>query len=212
MGPRLRTRGQAKFFQGLTCGELRVEHVEPDTLDVTPGYHAEDQVFCEGRRAKEDEMTLLNAPKYDETQENRKRNALIAVGVAIVAAVLLALGGFFAGHGWFFMNLPAEHRVKVFLNIVQAGDYAKAYGIWQNDPDWQKHPDRYKDYTLSRFTEDWTTASDWHGPVRSFHVDVSKRDATGTVVAATINSSKRLFLKYQKKDGTLSYFPLELEY
>jgi hypothetical protein len=158
-------------------------------------------------------MTLLNAPQYNETKEKAKRNALVGAGLAIAAAVLLCLAGFFTGHGWFFMNLPAEHRVKVFLDTLQEGDFAKAYGIWENDADWQQHPDKYKDYPLSRFTEDWTTASDWHGPVKSFHVDVSKRDETGTVVAATVNNSrKRLFLKYQKKDGTLSYFPLELEY
>ena len=158
-------------------------------------------------------MTLLNAPQYNETRENTKRNAFIGAGLAIAAAVLLCLAGFFMGHGWFFLNLPAEHRVNVFLAKVQAGDFATAYGIWQNDPDWQKHPDQYKDYPLSRFTEDWTTASDWHGRVKSYHVDVSKRDETGTVVASTVNNSrKRLFLKYQKKDGTLSYFPLELEY
>lgn len=157
-------------------------------------------------------MTLLNAPQYNRNKENAKRNAFIGAGLAIAAAVLLCLGGFFSGHGWFFINLPAEHRVKVFLETVQSGDFNKAYGIWQNDSEWQQHPDRFKDYPLKRFTEDWTTASDWGGPVKTFHVDVSKRDDTGTVVASTINDRKRVFLKYQKKDGTLSFFPLVLEY
>ncbi len=157
-------------------------------------------------------MTLLNAPEFNAGKENRKRNTLIGAGVAIALVAVLSVAGFISGHGWLFMNLPAEHRVKVFLETVQAGDYAKGYGLWQNDPNWQQHPEKYKDYPLSRFTEDWTTASDWHGPVKTFHVDVSKRDETGTVVAATINSSKRLFLKYEKKDGTLGYFPLELQY
>jgi hypothetical protein len=162
---------------------------------------------------EETTMTLMNAPEYDQVRETRKKNALIGAGIAIALIAVLSVLGFFMGHGWLFMNLPAEHRVKVFLETVEAGDYPKAYGIWQNDPEWQQHPDRYKDYPLSRFTEDWTTASDWHGPVKTFHVDVSKRDHTGTVVAATINNSpKKLFVKIQKKDGTLSYFPLELQY
>ena len=157
-------------------------------------------------------MTLLNAPEFNPGKENRKRNMLIGGAATIALVALLSLAGFVSGHGWLFMNLPAEHRVKVFLETVQGGDYAKGYGIWQNDPSWQQHPEKYKDYPLSRFTEDWTTASDWHGPVKTFHVDVSKRDESGTVVAATINGSKRLFLKYEKKDGTLGYFPLELQY
>jgi len=43
-------------------------------------------------------------------------------------------------------------------------------------------------------------------------VDVSKRDSTGVVVAARINGKHKLFLKYEREDGTLSYFPMELKY
>jgi hypothetical protein len=154
-------------------------------------------------------MTLLNAPEFDEKKETRNRNVLVGSAVAVVAIAIIAVAGFLLGHGWFFMNLPVEHKVNVFLSAVQAGDYSKAYGIFYNDPDWQQHPDRYKDYPLQRFTEDFSTASDWKGPITSFHVDFSKRDATGTVVASTVNGTN-LTLKYQKADGTLSFFPYEL--
>lgn len=158
-------------------------------------------------------MTLLNAPAYDERKEQLKKAGLIGAGVAVALLVVLTLGGYISGHGWLFSNLPAERRVSTFFAALESKDYPKAFAIYNNDPDWQQHPEKYKDYPLSRFTEDWTTASDWHGPVKTFHVDVSKRDDSGTVVAATVNNSKkRLFLKYQKKDGTLSYFPLELQY
>ena len=46
--------------------------------------------------------------------------------------------------------------------------------------------------------------------MKSFHVDFSKRDSTGTVVAATINGTTNLTLKIQRSDGTLSFFPYEL--
>jgi len=156
-------------------------------------------------------MTLLNAPAYDARRETLKRNVLIGSGIVLVLAVVLALAGYIFGHGWFFSNLPVEHKVSVFLSTVQRGDYPKAYGIWMNDPDWQQHPQKY-DYKLQRFTEDWTTASDWGGPVKSFHIDVSKRDATGVVVAARINGTKKFFIKYVNADGTLSYFPNEIAY
>jgi hypothetical protein len=108
------------------------------------------------------------------------------------------------------MNLPVEHRMSVFLSALQAQDYPKAYGIYYNDANWQQHPDKYKDYPLQRFTEDFTTESDWKGPVTSFHVEFSKRDSTGTVVAATIDGSTNLTMKYQRSDGTLSFFPYQL--
>jgi hypothetical protein len=155
-------------------------------------------------------MTLLNAPEFDEKKENRKRNILVGSGVTIAAIAIITVAGFLLGHGWFFINLPAEHKVNVFLGAVQGGDYSKAYGIFYNDPEWQQHPDRYKDYPLQRFTEDFSTASDWKGPITSYHVDFSKRDATGTVVASTVNGSTNLTLKYQRADGTLAFFPYVL--
>jgi len=153
-------------------------------------------------------MTLLNAPEFDEKKETRNRNILIGSGVTIAVLIVLAVAGLLLGHGWLFMNLPVEHRVSVFMADIQAQDYPKAYGIWFNDPDWQKHAPR--DYTLQRFTEDFSSASDWKGPVTSYHVDISKRDATGTVVAVTVNGGTNLTLKYQRADGTLTFFPLVL--
>lgn len=156
-------------------------------------------------------MTLLNAPTYDARREDLERRLLIGTMAVVLVGGILAILGYVLGHGWFFSNLPVEHKVNVFMQTVQDGDYAKAYGIWENDADWQQHPQKY-DYKLQRFTEDWTTASDWGGPVKSYHIDVSKRDATGTVVAVNINGKKRFFIKYEKADGTLSYFPNEISY
>jgi len=155
-------------------------------------------------------MTLLNAPAFDEQKENRRRNILVGSGIFIAAMVVLTVGGFLLGHGWLFTNLPAEHRMNVFLTAVEAGDYPRAYGIYYNDPEWQQHPDRYKDYPLQRFTEDFTTESNWKGPVTSFHVDFSRRNKTGTVVAATINGTTNLTLMVNRSDGTLAAFPYEL--
>lgn len=149
-------------------------------------------------------MTLLNAPEYDPKRENLKRNLLIGSGIALVLVAVVAFGGFMLGHGWFFMNLPAEHRVDAFLTALESKDYNKAYGIWMNDPNWQQHPQKY-DYTIKRFTEDWTTESDW-GPITSHHVDISKRTGTGVIVAVTVNHSpKKMFMWYEKTNGTLTY-------
>ena len=155
-------------------------------------------------------MTLLNAPEFNEVKEKRNRNVLLGSGLLIVFLGILALAGFVLGHGWFFVNLPVEHRVDTFLAALQEKDYPRAYGIFYNDSDWQQHPDKYKDYPLQRFTEDFTTESDWKGPVNSYHVDFSRRDNAGTVVASTINGATNLTLHYSRKDGTLSFFPYVL--
>ena len=155
-------------------------------------------------------MTLLNAPAFDEQKENRKRNILAGSGITLAVLVVLAVAGFLMGHGWLFMNLPVEHKVNAFLSALQVQDYPKAYGIFYNDPDWQQHPNKFKDYPLQRFTEDFTTESNWKAPVRSFHIGCSKRDASGTAVAAIVNGTTNLTLKYQRSDGTLAFFPFEL--
>ena len=56
-------------------------------------------------------MTLLNAPEFNEVKEKRTHNILVGSGVSIVAITLIAVVGFLLGHGWFFMNLPAEHHI-----------------------------------------------------------------------------------------------------
>jgi hypothetical protein len=154
-------------------------------------------------------MTLLNAPEFDAKKETRNRNLAIGSVIFVGLLAVLTVAGFVLGHGWFFINLPVEHKADVFLGTLKDGDYAKAYGIWYNDPDWQQHPQNH-DYTLKRFTEDWSTASDWKGPIVSYHVEFSKRDNTGTVVAATVNSVNKVYLKYTRSDGTLSFFPYVL--
>jgi hypothetical protein len=163
-------------------------------------------------------MTLLNAPVYDERKERLKKTLLIATAVAIVLLIVLTLAGFAMGHGWLFTNLPAEHDVSNFFSALEAKNYDKAYGIYNNDVDWKQHPDKYKDYPLNRFIEDWTTASPAGGPILTHHVDISKTDGsgnfgTGIIVAVRVTAAVQpgqhlespLFMYYIKKTGELSY-------
>ena len=155
-------------------------------------------------------MTLLNAPSYDERKAKLQRNLLIAAFATLVFLVLFTLAGYIAGHGFAFSNLPAEHRVGSFFAALEARDYGKAFGIYNNDPDWQQHPDRYKDYPETRFQDDWSTQAPIKGPVNSYHVDISRTDGegrlgTGIIVAVTVNANKRVFMYYVRKDGTLTW-------
>jgi hypothetical protein len=179
-------------------------------------------------------MTLLNAPAYDERRENLHRNLIIGTAVAIFLAIVLCLAGFMLGHGWFFSNLPTEHRVNTFFEALEVKDYAKAYGIYYNDPKWEQHPQQYSGYPLKRFTEDWTTDSPVHAPITSHHVDISKTDGsgllgTGIIVAVRVNLEKgietppgeepnkrpghKIFMYVTKSDGTMTWpAPHELGY
>jgi hypothetical protein len=157
-------------------------------------------------------MTLLNAPEYNARRETRNRNLLIGSVAFVLLIAVIGVGGYLMGHGWFFSNLRAEHRVNTFFTALEAKDYSKAYSIWTNDADWQQHPQKY-DYTLKRFTEDWTNESPIKAPITSHHVDISKADGTGIIVAVRVNGERKLFMWYEHKDGTLTYpAPFELQY
>ncbi len=156
-------------------------------------------------------MPLMDAPEYDARGENRKRNLLIGSLVFVLLLALLGVGGAIAGHGWFFSNLAAERRVSNFLSAVEGNDFNKAYAIWTNNT-----PNA--DYTIQRFTEDWTTYSPW-GPLKSHKVEISKTDGTGTfgsgiIVAVQVNgSATKGFFYYDRKSGSLTYpAPHILEY
>jgi hypothetical protein len=163
--------------------------------------------------------SLINAPAYDPRRDNLIRYSLIGFGVFIALAILIGMGGFIAGHGWFFSNIPAERTVSRFLDAIEAKDYAKAYGIYNNDADWQQHPQRYSGYPLKRFTEDWTTQSPIKGPITSHHIEISKTDGTGIfgtgiIVAAHLNRVPTCaFIYVTRGDGTLTWpAPHEIGY
>ena len=156
-------------------------------------------------------MTLIDAPAYDPRRDNLKRNVLIGFGIVIVLAAVLGVGGYFAGHGWFFSNLPAEHKVGRFFDALEAKDYNKAYGIYNADADWQQHPDKYSGYPLPRFVEDWTKYSPVKAPITSHRIEISKTDGsgpfgTGIIVAAHLNGTPRCaFVYVNRADGTFTW-------
>ena len=159
-------------------------------------------------------MTLIDAPEYDARRANATRNVLIGVAVLFVLLLVLTILGYLLGHGWLFSNLPTEHRVNEFYTALEAKDYSKAYGIYENDANWQQHPQNFSGYSLDRFTEDWTKPdySPAGGPIVSHHVDVSRTDGSGNfgsgiIVAATLNGNpdKKAFIYVNRADGTFTY-------
>jgi hypothetical protein len=156
-------------------------------------------------------MTLLDAPKFNAAKERRQRNGLIAAVVAIALIAVIGVSGLLLGHGWFFDDLVIEHHVKTFLEAVQQNDLDRAYAIWLNDPDWKNHPQN-PNYDFKFFKQDWGPESQ-DGPLKTFHVDISKRAGSGCIVAVHLNDKpKPVFLWYEFATKRMSFSPLELEY
>ncbi len=163
-------------------------------------------------------MSLMDAPAYDTRRAQTIKALLIALASLVVLLLVLTLLGYILGHGWLFSNLPAEHKVSEFYTALQDKDYAKAYGLYENDRQWQEHPDQHRSYPLSRFTEDWTTYSPVNAAIHSHHVDVSRTDGSGTfgtgiIVASTLNGTKGIDVYVSRTDGTITYpSPHVIEY
>ena len=158
-------------------------------------------------------MSMMDAPAYDPRSESTKKALIWAIPALILLTAVFGVAGFALGHGWFFTNLAAEHKVNGFFSALEAKDYGKAFALYTSDSDYAQHPDKHKDYPLDRFTEDWTKESPVGGPILAHHVDISKTDGSGTfgtgiIVAVRVDTAtvkdKKLFMWYQKSDGTLT--------
>jgi len=146
-------------------------------------------------------MTLLDAPKYDARRARLIRNSVISAVVAILVI---------AAATWWFWDWPEQHRVNNFFSAVQAKDFNKAFSIWNNDPDWQQHPDRYKLYSMDQFQKDWGPASDY-GTIRSHEIVITKTVGNGVVMGVNINGGKTpIFLRVDHKSKQIGFSPIEL--
>jgi hypothetical protein len=148
-------------------------------------------------------MTLLDAPTYDRALIKKRRNVVIG------GLVFCCVAGIVAVLCW---NLPAEHRVNQFFTAVEAQNFSKAFGIWNNDPDWQEHTQRYaKDgYPYGRFVVDWDKGGEY-GRITSHKVLHSTSYGNNTLLAVEINGRKAaLALAVTKGTHTMSFPPFDL--
>ncbi|HWF67924.1 MAG TPA: hypothetical protein VN670_11495 [Acidobacteriaceae bacterium] len=148
-------------------------------------------------------MTLLDAPQYNAGQARIRRNILIGILVAIP---------FIAFFTWYLWNWPEEHRVNTFFHAIEAKDYPQAFGIWNNDPQWQQHTDQYKNYSYQAFLSDWGPNGE-NGIISKAKIVVTKQYGTGVVIGVRINGNpKTLFLWVERKSKTLGFSPVDLRY
>jgi hypothetical protein len=148
---------------------------------------------------------------FDSSPESAVRSVYWRIGILVTlfftltAAVVL----------YSFRNRPAENWVNRFFAAVEAQDYSKAYGIWNNDPDWQKHAAKYEDpnvYPYDRFLKDWGSRGDY-GLIKTHKILYStSKWGNSVLVVVEVNERQRplAVLSLGKKDHILNFAPFEL--
>ena len=150
-------------------------------------------------------MTLFEAKPIDPRAERRaqllKRAAIIVIVVAIILAPVL----------YYFRYWPEEHTVDKFLTAIEKKDFKNAFALWNADPEWEQHADRYSNYTFGQFQLDWGPSGDY-GEIKSHKIYGSAAprskiaNVTGVVVAAQINDrAEPACLWVEKKSRTISF-------
>lgn len=147
-------------------------------------------------------MTLLDAKQYDPTRDRRWRTWIIAI---IIAVIVL---GWLAYH---FRYYSQRHEVGQFFAALQSQDYSKAFAIWNQDPNWKQHPEKYKEYSYNDFYRDWGLGGQW-GVIKSYSVNCSVSPGNGVIVQVTVNHRlEHAFVWVDKSDKTLSFSPNDID-
>jgi hypothetical protein len=148
-------------------------------------------------------MTLLDAPNYNAARTRRLR---IAALLALILSVLVVA---FLIAGW---NWPSEHRVNRFFAALEARDYPAAFGMWNNDPQWQAHPDRYTTYPYKRFLTDFGPSSDY-GVIHSHRILYATSHLGNVVLIAVRISGNKTWLTtfaVSTQDYTIDFSAFDL--
>jgi hypothetical protein len=148
-------------------------------------------------------MTLFDAPGLNENRSFRRWKLLISIFV---------LCGLVGVAVFLYWNVSAEHRVDRFFSAVEANDFPAAFGIWNNDPDWQVHAQRYAGYSYGRFTLDWGAAGEY-GRITSHKILHSTSSyGNNTLLAVEINGreSVPLVVAVARSTHSMSFPPFNL--
>lgn len=163
-------------------------------------------------------MTLMDAPKFDEVRDRRRREIAYSAGGLLLVLFV----------GWWLVSgrpvdwpwnwnahLMGRAAINNFLTAVEKNDLPKAYGIWIHDKDWQKHPATSGPYPFSRFQEDWspTSPDNEYGVIQSHKIVAARIYGNVLLAAVLINGRKSgaLDLDYDPRTHTLNFSPPGVE-
>jgi hypothetical protein len=153
-------------------------------------------------------MALMDAKEYDPRPAERRRKIIATVVVAVVAiAVYLYLTRYNS----------EKNVINNFFQAIEQKDFDKAYGIYEGDPNWKQHPEKYPNYSVSQFKLDWGPQSEY-GVIASHRIDCAleppKKDfasPSGVVIVVTINNrAEPRSMWVEKKSKTISDSPVSV--
>ncbi len=155
-------------------------------------------------------MGLMDAQEYDPRPAQRRRR------IAFIAAVLVLVflvawfwpsGRFRYWHQWSIANK--------FFQAIEHKDFDAAYGLYNGDPDWKRHPEKYSAYPRAQFELDWGPSSEL-SIIQNHEVDCATEppkkgfaSASGVAVVVTVNYRKTspTIVWIEKKSGTITTSP-----
>jgi hypothetical protein len=150
-------------------------------------------------------MTLMDAVVYDTTPGKKRRTLIVAL---LCVAAVIAITAFLT---W---NLPAERRVNQLFAAIEKQDFPQAFGIWNNDPNWQQHARQYTagGYSYGRFVSDWGSDGDY-GTIKSHKIlHATSGYGNSTLLAVEVNGRKAapLTLAVEKHSRAMTFSPFAL--
>jgi hypothetical protein len=130
-------------------------------------------------------MTLMDAKEYDP-RPHRKIVRLIVIAVVVVIVAWVA---------WLvFRYQPEKNTINTFFKDIEAGKFEDAYGVYNADPDWKQHPDRYSGYPYNQFLLDWGPSGDY-GKITEHKIECATeppkkgfKSPSGVIVVVRINN------------------------
>jgi hypothetical protein len=165
-------------------------------------------------------MSLLDAPEFDAAGERRKRNLLIG-GVATFVVLLIGfwlIAGRPVDWPWHWVaHLRGRAAVNAFFKDLEKNDQEAAYGVWQHDPRWKEHPQKYAGYPFERFQKDWnpTSHDSDYGQITSHRIAAARLTKGGDLLVGIFvngRKSKAINLIWASSDSTLSFSPDDLQF
>lgn len=137
----------------------------------------------------------LDAYGAAETERAKREKLLKNLAIGAVVAIVLAVTGWFL-----FRNYKEEARIKEFVQLLQAKQYAEAYKMWGCT---EATPCR--DYSMQRFLEDWGPQSKHPEPSAMQLKKV--KSCTSGIIQVMQWGSDEIMLWVNRNDLVLSFSP-----
>lgn len=124
-------------------------------------------------------MTLLDAPRFDEAADRRKRVIILSSAGAFAAIVILIwiFAGFPIDWPWNWMtHMRGRATINAFLKDVERNDLNAAYILWIHDKDWQQQQAQIAAHPFAQFQQEKGSSMDQKALVKAYGELVHDKD------------------------------------